>query len=143
MKLTEKWLIEKGACQEGIDLWKNKKPNDPIEAINLLMEGGRFNYANWLIVRLMTHEQQIKYAIFAAEQVIGIYEKHYPDDKRPRLAIEAAKEYLKYPDKKHRAAANAAYAAAGAAYAVYAAADAVADAVAGAAYAAANAARAV
>ena len=33
-------------------------------------------------------------AIFAAEQVLPIFEKEYPEDPRPRKAIEAAKEYV-------------------------------------------------
>ena len=67
-------------------------------------------------------------AIYSAELVIGEYEKRYPDDKRPRRAIEAAKAWLENPTEENRAAANAAYAAASAASA------------ANAAYAAANAA---
>jgi hypothetical protein len=128
IKLTLKWLNEQNACKGGIGWWREHKTSGPIKAINGLMADNHFGYANWLIVRLMTHEQQIKYAIFAAEQVIGIYEKQYPKDDRPRKAIEAAKEYLKYPDTEHR---NAAYAAA---YAAYAAANA-ANAAANAAYA--------
>jgi hypothetical protein len=71
----------------------------------------------------MTKEQRVQYAIFAAEQVIHIYEKKYPEDKRPRQAIEAAKAYLENPCAKTKAAAAAAaYAAYAAAYAAYAAA---------------------
>jgi hypothetical protein len=91
-------------------------------------------------------------AIYAAELVIDIYEKQYPNDKRPREAIEAAKKVLEKDTKKNRdaadAAADAAYAAADAARAAYAAARAAADAAraayaaAYAAYAAARAARA-
>jgi hypothetical protein len=43
-------------------------------------------------------EESVKLAIFAAELVIGIYEEKYPNDDRPRKAIEAAREYLKNPD---------------------------------------------
>ena len=50
-------------------------------------------------------------AIFSAELVIDVFEKKYPDDKRPRQAIEAAKEYLKNPSKKTAYAADAARAA--------------------------------
>ena len=60
-----------------------------------LIKVKRLDWANWLVVRLMNHEQQIQYAIYAAEQVIDIYEKQYPGEDRPRKAIEAAKEYLK------------------------------------------------
>ena len=79
----------------------------------------------------MEYKQYVAYAIYAAEQVIGIYEKKHPDDKRPRQAIEAAKKCLENPTKENKAAANAA-AFADAAY--------TADAADAAAYAAANAA---
>ena len=78
------------------------------------------------------------FAILCAESVLKYFEDKYPDDDRPRKAIEAAKEYL-----KTKLAAYAAADAADAAYAAYAAADAAdaaraAYAAAGAAYAAAG-----
>ena len=83
-------------------------------------------------------------AIEFAEKVITIWEREYPEDMRPRKAIEAAKEWLKNPST---AAANDAYVAYAAAYtAGYTAAaarDAANDAAANAAaYAAASAASA-
>ena len=64
----------------------------------------------------------ILFSIFAARLVLKIYEDRYPDDIRPREAIEAAEAWQKCPCEKHRnatayAAADAAYAAADAAYA--------------------------
>ena len=57
-------------------------------------------------------EDSVELAIFAAEQVIDIFEKYDKKDKRPREAIEAAKKWLKNPTEKNRnAAAYAAYAA--------------------------------
>ena len=41
-----------------------------------------------------TKEDSVELAIYAAELVIDIYEKKYPNDDRPRKAIEAAKKYL-------------------------------------------------
>jgi hypothetical protein len=92
----------------------------------------------------------IAFAVLCAESVLNIFETKYPNDKRPRKAIEAAKKYLKTktPAAAHaayaaRAAADAAAAAAAAAYAAHAAADAYAahaarpaDAAAAAAHAA-------
>ena len=49
-------------------------------------------------------------AIFSAKLVIGIYEKQYPNDDRPRKAIEAAVRYQKNPTEKNRLAANVTYA---------------------------------
>jgi hypothetical protein len=71
----------------------------------------------------MERKQYLAYAIFAAEQVLENYEKQYPDDKRPRLAIEAAKKVLKNNSEQNRSAANsAAYSAYSAAYSAYSAA---------------------
>ncbi len=87
-----------------------------------------------------TKEEPVKLAIFSAYSVLDIYEKQYPEDKRPRQAIEAAEKYVKDPSEKNKDAARAAYGAAYAAYAADAAAYAAADAAARAAYAAAYAA---
>ena len=40
---------------------------------------------------------KVAFAILCAEAVIKIYEDKYPNDDRPRKAIEAAKNYLKIP----------------------------------------------
>ena len=63
----------------------------------------------------------VELAIYAAELVIDIFEKEYPNDKRPRQAIEAAKSYVKNPTKENAYASNAA---SNAAYASYAASNA-------------------
>ena len=77
-----------------------------------------------------TKKDSVSLAIFSAKLVIGIYEKQYPNDDRPRKAIEAAVRYQKNPTKKNRlaayTAANAAHAAAYAAYAATNAANAAA-----------------
>jgi len=39
-----------------------------------------------------TPKDSVELAIFAAESVLHIFEKEYPDDKRPRIAIEVAKK---------------------------------------------------
>jgi hypothetical protein len=139
MKITKEWLKGKRACKEGFDWWeKHAEANVKKLALRLVNEN-HFDWANWMLTRIFDKTQNIKYAIFAAEQAIGIYEKDYPKDDRPRKAIEAAKDYLK---KSNDYAANAADAAANAAaYAAAYAADAAnaADA-ADAAKAAANAA---
>src|SRR3990167_9038687 len=64
-----------------------------------------------------TNKDSLSLAIYAAEKVLYIFEKEYPNDKRPREAIEAAKKVLFKDTKKNRAAAGgeAAGAAAGAA----------------------------
>jgi len=145
--ITTKFLESHNACKAGM-VWvtKNKLIGMPaIDFLNKLIEADKLDWANWLIVRVMNKKQKVQYAIFAAEQVIDIYEKKYPTDDRPRKAIEAAKEYLAHPSVKNKTAAKTADAAATAyaATATYAAdAAAVYAADAAAAYAAAYAAAA-
>ena len=106
MKITKEWLKEKGACKEGFDWFMASKLKEPkaIDLLDNLIKNKKLDWANWLIVRVMDKKQYIAYAIYAAEQVIDIYDKKYPDDKRPRKAIEAAKEVLKNDSAENRAA---------------------------------------
>jgi hypothetical protein len=61
-----------------------------------------------------THLVRVAFAILCAESVIKVYEDKYPNDDRPRKAIEAAKKYIKKPSRSaaHAAADAAAHAAA-------------------------------
>ena len=150
MKLTLDFLEEKKACKSGIDWFSKQSETDPIKLIkNWIDKKKHLDWANWLIVRVMEYRQYVEYAIFAAEQVIDIFDKKYPDDKRPRLAIDAAKKCLENPSAENKKAAAAAdyaaaaasyaaasYAAYAAAYAAYAAVYAAASYAAYAAYAA-------
>ncbi len=84
-----------------------------------------------LALERLNHFQQVHFAVHTAKSVLHIWEQEFPDDHRPRLALEAA---LTFDPEKPNAAWAAANAAANAA-------DAVADAAAyAAAYAAAHAA---
>lgn len=93
--------------------WFNaQKETDAVKVIKKLVKENQLSWANWTIVRVMDYKQYASYAVFAAEQVIDIFEKKYPNDKRPRAAIEAAKECIKDPSEENKKAAAAAYAAA-------------------------------
>ena len=62
-------------------------------------------------------KEKISLAIQCAEKVLFIFEEKYPEDKRPRKAIEAAKKYLADPTGENEAtAADAADAANDAAF---------------------------
>ena len=156
MKITEEWLIEKDARLEAIKYVKEQGLIDlpDVKFVKKLIELKELDYANWLITHVIDKKGCVKYAIFAAEQVLPIWEKAYPADDRPTKAIEAAKKWLINPsadaasaadtadaadtaaDAAHAAdaadaaysAANAAYSAASAAYATYAATNAASNA---------------
>ena len=46
------------------------------------------------ITKGFSREQNVKLAIYSAELVLPIFEKKYPKDNRPKLAVEAAKKCL-------------------------------------------------
>ena len=112
MKITEEWLSKCAACSSGVLWFSGFGKSDSIGVMEGLLSESKLDWANWLIVRLLNRKDKIRYAIFAAEQVISIFEKKCPEDKRPRLAIEAAKAVIENDTKETRAAACAAYAAA-------------------------------
>jgi len=162
MKITKDWLESNKACEEGIVLFLNheSKLKTDKSAIESLIKIDHFDWANWVVVRMMDEKQKIAYAIFSARSALHIFEGKYPEDKRPREAIEAAEKYLECPSEKtkyatHDAAyasahasahadtadayADAAYAAAAFSFSdasAYAASDAASDAASAAAYAA-------
>jgi hypothetical protein len=96
VEITKEWLEGKSACSGGLEWFLRQQETNGIKIVKKLIPK-HSEWANWLVVRLMTHTQQVEYAIYAAEQVIGIFEKEYPEDERPRKAIGAAKAYLKTP----------------------------------------------
>ena len=110
MKITKEWLEEEAACHEGIEWLENQKLSDGLEIVKSLMgeDKTKNEWANWLIVRIMDRKQYLSYSIFAARQVLDIFEKKYPTDNRPRLAIEAAEKCLREDSAAARAAARAA-----------------------------------
>ena len=132
MKIDNEFLKKHSACMDGVKWFLKQKKTDVFIIIKNLVKDDHWDWANWLVTRLMHKKQNVQYAIFAAESVIDIYKKKYSKDNRPQKAIQAAKNYLKNPYKKTKnaSATDAAYAdyAASATYAAYAAAYAADDA---------------
>ena len=159
MKITLEKLNQVGACRNCYRLLKANFPDggEFRDVVERAIAIGALDDALWLAPRVLTKEDAVRYAVFAAREVLPIFEDKYPHYNRPRAAIESAEAWLANPCEETMNAADAAYAAADAAYAAadaaYAAADAAyaaaraavsaasaADAAASAAYAAARAA---
>ena len=102
--------------------------------VDKLLEADEFDPREYLL-RPPDKAEFVKLAVEAAELVLPIFEQKYPNDNRPRKAIEAAKAWLDSPDVVNAAnAAKAAKAATKAATKAANAADAIATSA--AAYAA-------
>lgn len=105
MKLTLKKLQSLGPCEEGLAWYKSKREADLDKICALLLNENKVNWVNWLLVRLMTKKQNVQYSVYAVEKVIDIFDQKYPNDKGPRKAIEAGKNYIKSPTAANKSAA--------------------------------------
>jgi len=120
MIITKRWLIRQQACWEGIDWFLTQKNREPRALLRaLIKENQPLEWGNWFLSRKLKRIDKVRYAVYAAKQVLGLFEEEYPNDDRPRKAIKAVEKYIKNPTKKNK---EAAYAAADAAHAAYAAA---------------------
>jgi hypothetical protein len=130
MTITTKQVKDLQPCNDGWK-WYMENQEEDLEKLLIKINSVRPDWARWLFTNLMDRKQCLEVAIFAAREVLSIFEDKYPNDDRPRKAIESAEKWIKYPlDENRYAAAAAADASADAAAA---AADASADAAAAAA----------
>jgi len=120
--VTKEDLKRLNACTNGYEYWVKTNKPDLVEFMQQAIIDNHPDWANWLFCKMTPKKVYLTYAIFAAEQVIDIYEKRYPDNKTPRAAIEAAKAVLENDNEETRKTAYAAAYAAYAATAAYAAA---------------------
>jgi hypothetical protein len=141
-RITKKWLEDHSACTSGIEYWltlDKKHRHDPVWLMNHAINSDNkvlLNYANWLIARVLSRKNALRYAVFAARQVLHLVK----DQDASLKAIEAAEAVIKKDsaenrEKARKAAADAARAVAYANYAAADAADAAADAARAVAYA--------
>ena len=111
MKVSEQ-LKAWGACADGYKL--------AVANCSTMAEvWDKCERGDWLIWLLRKngwtdHAEKVRVAVVCAEHVLILFERKYPDDKRSRKAIEAAKAWIANPCEEMRAAAGAAGAAAGA-----------------------------
>jgi hypothetical protein len=74
-------------------LRKTESDDEPLELITIL-EYNCIQDTIWAFRAVEGKDKEIRlFAADCAEMVLHIYEKNYPNDKRPRLAIQAARDY--------------------------------------------------
>ena len=106
--ITLAWLRKQQACLAGIDWFRAQHVRAEGAVLKALIVHNKLDWASWLLAGGMTYRQYVAYGIYAAEQVLSLYERYYTDDSRPRQAIEAAKRCLTHPITKNKRAARAA-----------------------------------
>ena len=110
--ITEAWIEEHHPCEDGVKWYKSRTDKSPLGLLDGLISEKRYEWGFRFMARILDRKDRIRYAVFAAEQVLGIFEKKFPDDKRPRLAIESAKKVLVKDTAETRYAAESAMSAA-------------------------------
>ena len=121
VELKLDWLKEQAVCEEAIAWVETQKDKDIFHLYAQAKKRNKLDWANWCVARLLDRKNRIRYAIFAAEQVLHIFEKQYPEDQRPRKAIEAAKRVIEDDSEENRRIAHSAAYNAGSAYIAYSA----------------------
>ncbi len=136
-------LLQKhGACQSAKN-WLNDHKIRTIGAAWKQCDRGDWMLWFWARTGRLSSQTACKIAAVCARRVLPVFQQKYPDDNRPRLAIEAAEKYAENPTAENAHAAHAAAHAAAAYAAAYtASAASAAYAAAYAAHAAAHAAAA-
>lgn len=94
MKITLELLKKYNICLEGINWFKEQKSEDPIKLIKNALIDGHFEWCSYLSTKILSRKQNIKYAAFASELMLPIFELSYLGDSRPRKAVEAIKQDL-------------------------------------------------
>ena len=108
MKITLKMLEDMGACVDGKEWFIKSKKRTLKSIIPALLKENHADYARWLLSRLMTQPQRVLWACYSVELIAPLFEKQYPNDKRPRKAIAAARAWLISAYVAANAAASAA-----------------------------------
>jgi len=110
MRVTKNWLVKHDACSDGMIFVTEHKliGTDEYYFIRQLVKLNKHDWALWLLARRLDRKDRIRFAVYCAKDVLPIYEDTYPNDDRPRKAIEAAEACIKSDTKVNRIIALAA-----------------------------------
>ncbi len=101
MKTITKNLLKKHNASKDAVTWVLEQKDKSIKSLfKQGIKDNKLDYLNWGLCRTFNRKQRIQYAVYAAKQVLPIFEKKYPTDTRPRQAIKAAIECINNNTKK-------------------------------------------
>jgi hypothetical protein len=98
MTTTLNKIKAKSPCEDGWDkllnyLGKTQADNEPLSIATIIQSNG-IKDALWALRAVEGKDKEIRlFAADCADLVLPIYEKQYPNDDRPRKAIQAARDY--------------------------------------------------
>lgn len=99
----QKYLKEVGACSDAIEWAKGKS------LFESWLKCERSEWMLWYYGRNKPVKKIcVEISIFTARLCMDNYESLFPNDDRPRMAIESAEKYVKNPSAKNKKAARSA-----------------------------------
>ena len=120
VQITLNQIRQHDPCKSGWEkLLRSLPDNMPLDKpfdFRHIIESNGIVDAIWALKCIDNKELCVRFTVKCAESVLHIFEKIYPNDKRPRQAIEAAKKWLDNPSSEIATAATDAFDAAYAAY---------------------------
>lgn len=99
MEVTHKLLIDMKACSNQRDLfclWLNGRKSVEFSVDNMLSADGIGLDVVWLGVRLLPLTVGVQFAAECAQHVLPLFETQYPNDLKPRRAIQLAHNFQDY-----------------------------------------------
>ncbi len=97
MKITIDKLKKIDACAEGMEFFRMTlgRSAELEDVLNVLLEQEEYEWTRWLTRKVLSQRENVQLAVWCAEQVLPVFEAEFPEDKRPRQAIETVKRWLK------------------------------------------------
>lgn len=103
--IKKEWLKEKRACQSGVKWFLAQDETNAAKVMLKLVDEDRASDALWILEKTMNKKQSVQLAVFSARLCLENFEKAFPDNDRPRKAIEAAEAYSAKPCSETKVAA--------------------------------------
>lgn len=103
MKINHKIIKKLKPCEDRYENFKKYYPDFDSDLKEFLYLD-KISYADkaWVFVKLATKEQIIKWNTMCTESILDIFETKYPNDLRPRNALEASEAYRLSPTEINR-----------------------------------------
>jgi hypothetical protein len=93
-KITNKWIKKEKPCQSALNWWDGKE-RDPITILKNLIFEKHYDWAIWFIASIMNYNDHLSLFMYVCKQLINVYEKQHPNNKKLRKNIELLTEYIK------------------------------------------------
>lgn len=92
MRINTKTIKMLNPCESRFNNYLNYYKNFDSDLLDfILLENITYNDKVWVVTRLFTKEQNVKWSLLCASKVLEIFENKYPNDNRPRKHCKLVK----------------------------------------------------